>query len=287
MENRQNQAINWYPGHMAKTKREIKEKLSLIDVVYEVVDARMPISSKIKDIDEMINNKKKIMIMSKYDLCDKKETDKFIKYYEGCGYTVITSSKKIESVSKILLKTNELMEEEFVKMEKKGLKRRAIRVLVVGVPNVGKSTLINKLVGQNKAGVGSKPGFTKQLAWIRVGKNIELLDSPGVLWPKFENQEEAMTLASLSSIKEEVVDSYQISSFILRKMYALYKEKLEERYGITTISEDLIEEMDLIARKRGALKKGGLVDYEKVSKIIISDLQEGRLGPITFDRTFL
>lgn len=287
MENRQNQAINWYPGHMAKTKREIKEKLSLIDVVYEVVDARMPISSKIKDIDEMINNKKKIMIMSKYDLCDKKETDKFIKYYEGCGYTVIPSSKKIESVNKILLKTNELMEEEFVKMEKKGLKRRAIRVLVVGVPNVGKSTLINKLVGQNKAGVGSKPGFTKQLSWIRVGKNIELLDSPGVLWPKFENQEEAMTLASLSSIKEEVVDSYIISSFILRKMYALYKEKLEERYGITTISEDLIEEMNFIARKRGALKKGGLVDYEKVSKIIISDLQEARLGLITFDRNFL
>ena len=124
------------------------------------------------------------------------------------------------------------MEEEFLKMEKKGLKRRAIRVLVVGVPNVGKSTLINKLVGQNKAGVGSKPGFTKQLSWIRVGKNIELLDSPGVLWPKFENQEEAMRLACLSSIKEEVVDSYQMSSFILRKMYTLYKERLEERYGL-------------------------------------------------------
>lgn len=282
--NRQNTTINWYPGHMAKTKREIREKLNLIDVVYEVVDARMPISSKIKDIDEIIKNKKKIMIMSKYDLCDSKETDKFIKYYENSGYIVISSSIGKEGINKILFKTNELMEEEFLKMEKKGLKRRAIRVLVVGVPNVGKSTLINKLVGQNKAGVGSKPGFTKQLSWIRVGKNIELLDSPGVLWPKFENQEEAMRLACLSSIKEEVVDSYQMSSFILRKMYTLYKERLEERYGLLSLSDDLIEEMNSIALKRGALKKGGVIDYEKVSRIIISDLQENRLGLVTFDR---
>ncbi len=146
MDNRQNSTnINWYPGHMAKTKREIREKLNLIDVVYEVVDARMPISSKIKDIDEIIKNKKKIMIMSKYDLCDSKETDKFIKYYENSGYIVISSSIGKEGINKILFKTNELMEEEFLKMEKKGLKRRAIRVLVVGVPNVGKSTLINTL----------------------------------------------------------------------------------------------------------------------------------------------
>lgn len=284
--NRQNSTnnINWYPGHMAKTKREIKEKLNLIDVVYEVVDARMPISSKIKDIDEMIRNKKKIMIMSKYDICDSKQTDKFITYYENKGYTVIPSSMGKNDVNRILLKTHDLMEEEFIKMENKGLKRRAIRVLVVGVPNVGKSTLINKLVGQNKAGVGSRPGFTKRLSWIRVGKDIELLDSPGVLWPKFDNQEEAMTLAALSSIKEEVVDSYQISSFILRKMYSLYKERLEERYGISSISDDLIEEMDIIARKRGALKKGGVTDYEKVSKIIIGDLQAARLGMVTFDR---
>ncbi len=283
--NRQNQAnINWFPGHMAKTKREIKEKLALIDVVYEVVDARMPISSKIKDIDELLKGKKKIMIMSKYDICDKEETAKLKSCYEDKGYTIILSDASSSSVTEIISKTNILMEPYFKDQEKKGLKRRSIRVLVMGVPNAGKSTLINRIVGKNKAGVGSKPGFTKQLSWIRVGKNIELLDSPGVLWPKFENQEEAKTLAALSSIKEEVVNSFDISNFILKKMFELYPKRLEERYGITTLTDDLIGEYNIIAKKRGALKKGGVSDYEKVSKMIIQDLQNGYLGNITLDR---
>ena len=276
--------INWYPGHMAKTKREIRERLNLIDVVYEVVDARMPISSKIIDIDDLLKDKKKIMIMSKYDLCDKDETNKFIKYYENKGYKVITTSLNENNTSLILKSTVELMNDYFEKQKAKGLKKRAIRVLVIGVPNAGKSTLINKLVGKKKAGVGSKPGFTKQLSWIKLNNDIELLDSPGILWPKFEDQEQAKTLAALSSIKEEILDEFIISNFILKKMYSLYKDKLEERYGITSLSEDLIEEYDIIAQKRGALKRGGVVDYEKVSKIIIRDLQNGYLGNITFDR---
>ena len=276
--------INWYPGHMAKTKREIRERLNLIDVVYEVVDARMPISSKIIDIDDLLKDKKKIMIMSKYDLCDKDETNKFIKYYENKGYKVITTSLNENNTSLILKSTVELMNDYFEKQKAKGLKKRAIRVLVIGVPNAGKSTLINKLVGKKKAGVGSKPGFTKQLSWIKLNNDVELLDSPGILWPKFEDQEQAKTLAALSSIKEEILDEFIISNFILKKMYSLYKDKLEERYGITSLSEDLIEEYDIIAQKRGALKRGGVVDYEKVSKIIIRDLQNGYLGNITFDR---
>ncbi len=276
--------INWYPGHMARTKREIKEKLNLIDVIYEVVDSRMPVSSKIKDIDNIVKDKKKIIIFSKYDLCDKEETNKFIKYYQDMKYTVITSELNNTNIKKIILETNNLMNDYFMKQKEKGLQRRNIRVLVIGVPNAGKSTLINKIAGKAKAGVASKPGFTKQLNWIKIDKNIELLDSPGILWPKIESQEEAKILASLSSIKEEVVNSYEISNFILRIMFKLYKGNLKERYDITSLSEDLVDEYNQIAKKRGALKRGGLPDYEKVSKIIISDLQSGKLGKITFDR---
>ena len=276
--------INWYPGHMAKTKRQISEQLNLIDVVYEVIDARMPKSSKIYDIDDLIKNKKRILIMTKSDLCDTDKTNKFIKYYESLGYKVLLLDLQgCKNLNNLINLTKEVMEDDFIKMAEKGLSRRPIRVLVVGVPNVGKSTLINRLVGQNKAGVGSKAGFTKQLSWIRVNKDIELLDSPGILWPKFEDQKEAHILASLSSIKEEVVDSFDISSFIIRTMYELYPKELEERYGITSISEDLIEEYDIIARRRGALKKGGFTDYDKVSNIVIQDLQNGRLGKVTFD----
>lgn len=284
--NRQNSTnINWYPGHMAKTRREIKEKLNLIDVVYEVIDARMPLASKISDIDEIVKNKKRILIMTKYDLCDKSETNKFIKFYEDKGYVVVpvdlTSAKNVPT---IIDKTKEIMKDEIEKRKAKGLLERKTRVLVIGVPNAGKSTLINKLVGKNKAGVGNKPGFTKELSWIRVNSEIELLDSPGILWPKLENQEEAHILASLSSIKEEILDSYDISSFILRRLYELYPEKLLERYKISSLSEDLIEEYEQIGKIRGALQKGGIVDYDKVSNIIIQDLKSGRFKDITFDR---
>ena len=278
-------SINWYPGHMAKTKREIKEKLNLIDVVYEVIDARMPSSSKISDIDEVIRNKKRILVMTKYDLCDEEETEKYIKYYEDMGYKVIPVDLiSGKNVSSIITETKKIMESEINRRKEKGLLERKIRVLVVGVPNAGKSTLINKLVGKSKAGVGNKPGFTKELSWIRINKDIELLDSPGILWPKMENQEEAHILASLSSIKEEILESFDISSFILRKLFELYPEKLDKRYGITSISDDLIEEYELIGRKRGALQRGGIVDYDKVSNIIIQDLKNGHFGKITFDR---
>lgn len=283
--NRQNSTINWYPGHMAKTKREIKEKLNLIDVVYEVIDSRMPSSSKISDIDEIIKNKKRIIIMTKYDLCDKEETNKFIRFYEKKGYTVIPADlTSVKNIPTIIEKTKEIMKEEIKKRQEKGLLERKTRVLVIGVPNAGKSTLINKLVGKTKAGVGNKPGFTKELSWIRVGSDIELLDSPGILWPKLENQEEAHILASLSSIKEEILDNYDISTFILKKLYELYPDKLYERYKISSVSEDLIEEYEQIGKIRGALQRGGIVDYDKVSNIIIQDLKSGRFGNITFDR---
>ena len=279
--------INWYPGHMAKTKREISEKLNLIDVVYEVVDARMPLSSKIVDIDDLIKDKPRIMVMTKYDLCDKTETDKIIKYYESTGYKVIPvdlMNNNNAGVKKIIDATNEIMVGVNNKRKEKGLMPRAGRVLIVGIPNAGKSTLINRLVGKKAAGVGNTPGFTKSLSWIRINKDLELLDSPGILWPKMEDQEAAHILACLSSIKEEILNIDEIAIFVLKKLYELYPEKLEERYGITELDEDYIETYDMIASRRGALSRGGVADYEKVSNIIVRDLKNGYFGDITLDR---
>lgn len=278
-------SINWYPGHMAKTKREISEKLGLIDVVYEVVDARMPLSSKIVDIDDLIKDKPRIIVMSKYDLCDKNETDKIIKYYEDKGYKVVpVDLMSGENVNKIIDYTLEIMSLENAKRKEKGMSPRVARALVVGVPNAGKSTLINRLAGKKSAGVGNTPGFTKNLSWIRVNKDVELLDSPGILWPKMEDQEAAHVLAALSSIKEEILNLDQIAVFILRKLFELYPERLKERYGIVELDDDLIEAYEMIAKKRGALSRGGVADYEKVSNIIINDLKSGYFGKITFDR---
>ncbi len=277
--------INWYPGHMAKTKREIIEKLNLIDIVYEVIDARMPLSSKIVDIDDLIKDKPRILVMTKYDLCDKVETDKIIKYYENMGYKVVPVDLMSGlNVKRILDYTKEIMDIENKKRESKGMKPRAARALIVGVPNAGKSTLINRLVGKKSAGVGNTPGFTKSLSWIRINKDVELLDSPGILWPKLEDQEAAHVLACLSSIKEEILDTDAIAAFILKKLYELYPERLEDRYGISELDDDLTETYDMIAKKRGALSRGGVADYDKVSNIIIRDLKNGYFGNITFDR---
>ena len=277
--------INWYPGHMAKTKRQIEEQLNLIDVVYEVVDARMPLSSKIVDIDDLIKDKPRILVMTKYDLCDKEQTDKIIKYYEDIGYKVVPVDLMNNSNLNDLLKVTEsIMSEENKKREEKGLKSRNGRVLIVGVPNAGKSTLINRLVGRKSVGVANTPGFTKSLSWIRINKDLELLDSPGILWPKFEDQEQAHILASFSSIKEEILNLDSIAIFIINKLYELYPNLLEERYGVTEIDEDYIEVYDTIAKRRGALTRGGVADYEKVSNIIINDLKNGYIGKVTFDR---
>ena len=286
MNNENKTNINWYPGHMAKTKRLISENINLIDVVYEVVDARMPKSSKIIDIDNYIGNKKRILIMNKYDLCDKVETDKWIKYYESIGYVVVKTDLTIDrKLNYLVSKTKELMALEFTKMEEKNMKAtRKIRVLVVGVPNVGKSTLINRLVGRKIVNTGNKPGVTKNLDWIRVDKDIELLDSPGILWPKFDD-DTAYNLASLTAIKEEVLPINQVINYILNTLYKLYPKKLEERYGITLYNDDLfVETLDIIGKKRGCLIKGGDIDYDKVFNIILNDIKNGYIKEITFDR---
>ncbi len=278
MDNKTN--INWYPGHMAKAKREIKENMGLIDVVYEVIDARMPISSKVENIDEIIGSKPKILVVTKYDVCDKNITDELLKKYND--YIVVKCDLMKGNVNEVLNKTKDLSKIINEDRAKKGLKPRKIRVVVIGAPNVGKSTLINRLVGRKSVQTGNTPGVTKALGWVRINDDIELLDSPGILWPKIENQENAHILAALSSIKEEILDIEDLARFIINKLNELYPNALKERYKLDTIDLETIYED--IAKKRGILAKGGVPDYEKVYSIIIKDLKDGSFGNITLDR---
>ena len=276
-------AINWYPGHMAKTKREIKEKLDLIDVVFEVIDARIPHSSKNKEINELIKDKPRILIMSKLDLCDYDETKKWINYYEKNGYKVIPLDLiNNPNLSLIYNETNKLQNELDAKRREKGLKERRIRVLILGIPNVGKSTLINRLVGRKATDVGNKPGITKQLQWIRINNNLELLDTPGILWPKLDSNEVALNLAATTAIKEEILDTEEVAIFIINTMLKLYPDTIKNRYNITN-TEEVVDILDQIGRKIGAVRNNE-TDYEKVYTTVLKDLRLGYLGKITFDR---
>lgn len=277
--------INWYPGHMAKTKRLIQENLNLIDVVYEVVDARMPYSSKIKDLDEFTKNKPRIMVMTKSDLCDNKETNKWIKYYEEKGYKVVLMDLEHNpNMNNLIKATEEMMKEKYQKQEEKGMIKRRTRILIVGIPNVGKSTLINRLVGKKATNVGNKPGVTKNLNWIRINEKFELLDSPGILWPKLDEEKVAFNLASLTAIKEEVLPLYDVVEYILRTLEKYYPEILKNRYLVDSIEEDFIETLEFVGKKRGCLIKGGEIDYDKVINIIINEVKNGIIKNITFDR---
>ena len=277
-------SINWYPGHMAKTKRLIKENINLIDIIYEVIDSRVPYSSKINDLEELISNKPKILIFTKYDLCDKNETDKFIDAYEKKGYCVIKYdlSREIDA-SKILDLSNEILKEKLDNIRQKGINKTTIRALVVGVPNAGKSTLINKIVGRKTAITGNKPGVTKNLNWIRVGKNIELLDSPGILWPKLEQEKEAYNLASTTAIKEDILPKEEIAIYIIKFLHKYYPDVLESYYGVTDIS-DFYEVYEVIGKRRGFIMRGGVIDDDRVTDLIINDIKQGRIKGITFDR---
>ena len=277
--------INWYPGHMAKAKRLMKEKMNLIDIVVEVIDARMPYSSKMKEMDELIGNKKRMLIMSKKDLCDMSETKKWVEYYTNLGYHVLVMNIEKDFKKKEFLQVvHTLMKDTIEKNQNKGIQNRKTRLLVVGIPNVGKSTLINRLVGRKAVTVGNRPGVTKSLDWIRIDQNVELLDSPGILWPKLDQEKEAYNLASLTAIREEILPIYEVVVYILKQLEKYYPNILKERYGVEQVDPDVLPTLDMIGKRRGCLSKGGIVDYDKVYNVILNDIKNGVIKGITFDR---
>jgi ribosome biogenesis GTPase A len=275
--------INWYPGHMAKTRRLIKEKYGLIDIVYELIDARIPYSSKIKDIYDVIKDKPKIIIMTKKDLCDMKVTENWIKYYENLGAKVVLADlNNNNDFKKIISLTNEMMASIQEKRESKGLKEKEIRALVIGIPNVGKSTLINKMANRKVAEVGNNPGVTKNVKWLKTPYNILLLDTPGILWPKLSDGKVALNLAAMTSIKEEILPIDDVAVYILQTLAEYYPEILKERYGLTNAS-NIEEAYEIIAKNMGATKQGE-VDYDRVSKKIVNDIKLEHIKGVTFDR---
>lgn len=275
-------SINWYPGHMAKTKRELKERMNLIDLIYEVIDARMPSSSKIKDIDDILKDKKRILVMTKKDLCDLEKTNKWVEFYKKQGYEVILMDLTNNDDYKKLVKiTNDYMKDVQEKRKEKGLKNKEIKIGIIGIPNVGKSTLINKLAGKKVANTGNKPGVTKQINWLKTSSGFLLLDTPGILWPKLSNELEALCLAATASIRPEVLNIEEIGYFLLEFFKDNYPDKIKEKYNIE-ISDDVYEIFDNLA-KRFNFYDNGEINYEKISQRVYNDLVSGVLKGVTFD----
>ncbi len=291
--------INWYPGHMAKTKRQITEDLKLVDLVVELLDARIPISSRNPDIQEITKNKKRIIVLNKCDLADYKENQKWISYFQEKGISaVLTDANTGYGIENFIKEVEKLMKDQQQEMIEKGRIGRKIKAMILGIPNVGKSSFINRIAKKTSAAVANKPGVTKQKQWIRINETIELLDTPGVLWPKFESEEVALNLAFIGTIKENILDKLEIAYQLTKFLINNYPEKLCDRYQITQefIQEKLNQEyqpennniyeiMLEIGKKRGCIMSGGNIDEEKMARMILNEFKNGTLGKITLEKT--
>jgi len=290
-------SINWYPGHMAKTKREITEDIKLIDVVVELLDSRIPMSSQNPDIAELTKGKKKIIVLNKIDLADEAQNKAWKSYFNQNGQVcVLTDSNLGKGINDVTKAIEEIMKDDLAKFAEKGRTGRKIKVMILGIPNVGKSSFINRIVKTNRLEVGNKPGVTKKKQWISINDKINLLDTPGVLWPKFEDEKTALNLAFTGTIKDDVLEQTEIAYQLLKFLLENYRQNVADRYKISLeyIEQVLAQEqpenfniyeiMQEIGKKRGAIISGGNVDDEKTAKIILDDFRSGRLGRITIER---
>lgn len=278
-------AIQWYPGHMAKAKRQVSEQLKKVDVVFELVDARIPYSSRNPMIDDVIKQKLRVVILNKKDMTNLKELEKWETYFKDEGfYPVAVDAKHGKNLKNVEVEAIKATQEKFDREKAKGLKPRAIRAMIVGIPNVGKSTLINKLAKRSIAETGNKPGVTKQQQWIKVGKSLQLLDTPGILWPKFEDEEVGKKLSLTGAIKDSIVHLDEVAIYGLNFMINHDVSALKRHYNIDTHEDaEILDWFDAIGRRRGLLQKGNEVDYESVIELIINDMRNAKIGTYCFD----
>ncbi|HIW42800.1 MAG TPA: ribosome biogenesis GTPase YlqF [Candidatus Mediterraneibacter vanvlietii] len=276
--------FQWYPGHMTKARRMMQENIKLIDLIIELVDARVPLSSRNPDIDELGKNKARLILLNKADLAEERLNDEWVEYFKEKGYSAVkVNSKKGGGIKSIQSVIQEACKEKTERDRKRGILNRPVRAMVVGIPNVGKSTFINALAGKACAKTGNKPGVTKGKQWIRLNKNVELLDTPGILWPKFEDQQVGLKLAFIGSIKDEILQTEELAAELVRFLKSEYPGVLEEKYDIPE-ADDVYECIRNIAESRHCLVRGSELDTEKAAAILLDDFRGGRLGRITLEK---
>ena len=286
MPDSQKQVVQWFPGHMAKTRRLIKESLPLVDGVTELLDARIPYSSSNPELGELINNKPRIVLLNKCDLADKDTTRQWVEYYKKTGVTAIpVDCRSGKGLSNYISAVREVLKDKIKQNEERGMPGKALRIMVVGIPNTGKSSFINRMAGAAKAKVADKAGVTRQNQWFAIGNGIELLDTPGVLWPKFDDPKVGDRLAFIGSVKDEILDSETLAVRLLEVMKNDYPDRLAERYKINDFSDkEPWEVLEMIGKKRGMMIKGGEIDTERASVMLLDEYRGGRLGTISLEK---